>query len=107
MVVPLREHRHLRIEGAQIVIEQVVFIIAAKLRQAVRDSGFFLGDDVPPDPAVRQFQFRRDRTVGVDVIAAMDKKVRAAFEHGLVASHAAASGIDAPALARGIARPDK
>ena len=38
MIVPLRQHRHLRIEGAQIAVEQVVFIVAAKLREAVRNS---------------------------------------------------------------------
>ncbi len=107
MVVPLRQHRHLRMKGAQIVIEQIVSIISAKLRQAVRDRGFLLGHDIPPGFPVRQFQLSGHRTVGVDVIAAMDEKVGAVFEHGLVGSHATASGIDAPALARGITRPDK
>jgi len=42
MVVRLREHRHLRMEGAQIVVEQVVFIVAAKLRLRFYDSGMTL-----------------------------------------------------------------
>ena len=107
MVVPLRQHRHLRIEGAHILVEQVVFVVAAKLREGFGDNGFVLRDDVPPDVAVRQFQFGLDRTVGIDVIATMNEEVRAVFQHGGVGSHAAAAGIDAPALPGGIARPDE
>ena len=107
MVVPLRQHRHLRIEGAQILVEQVVFVVAAKLREGLGDDGFFLRDDIAPEAAVRQFQFGLDRAVGIDVIAAMNEEVRAVFQHGGVGSHAAAGGIDAPALAGGIARPDE
>ena len=107
VVVPLRQHRHLRVEGAQIVVEQVVFVIATELLEAVRDHGFFLGYDVPPDAAIRQFQLRRHRTIGVDVIAGVDEEIRTVVEHGFVGPHAAARGIDAPALPRGIARPDK
>ena len=107
MVVPLRQHRHLRIEGAQILVEQIVFVVAAKLREVFGDDGFFLRDEIAPQAAVGQFQFGLDRTVGVDVIAAMNEEVRTVFEHGGVGSHAAAAGIDAPALPGGIARPDK
>nr|WP_247429708.1 hypothetical protein [Bradyrhizobium sp. 139] len=46
MVVPLREHRHLRVEGAEVLIEMVVFVVAAELR-SVRDLGFFLLDFAP------------------------------------------------------------
>src|SRR6266852_7182413 len=107
MIVPLSEHRHLRIEGAQMIIEQVVFIVAAELREAVRNRGFLFGHNVAPDFPVGQLQFGRDRTVCVDVIAGMNEKIRAVFEHGLVGSHAATGSIDAPALARGVAGPDK
>jgi len=101
VIVPLREHWNLRVEGAQIVVEQIVFIVAAELLQTVRDDGFFLRDDVPPERAVRQFQFRWHRAIGIDVIAGMNEEVRAVFQHGPVGPHAAAGGIDAPALARG------
>src|SRR5258708_3005767 len=95
------------VEAPQLIVEEIVFIIAAKLRQAVRDDGFLFGDDIVPDFAIRQFQFTGDGTVGVDVIAGMNEEIRTVFEHGAVAAHAAAAGIDTPALACGIARPDK
>src|SRR5258708_15561099 len=95
------------VEGAQIIVEQIVFIIAAKLREAVRDDGFLFGDDIARDLAIWQSQFTGDGTVGVDVIAGMNEEIRTVFEHGAVAAHAAAAGIDTPALACGIARPDK
>ncbi len=107
MVVPLREHRHLRIEGTQVLVEQVVFVVAAKLRKVLCDCGFFLRDEVAPKAAVGKFQFGLDRTVGIDVIAAMNEEIWTVLEHGGVGSHAAASAIDAPALPGGIARPDK
>ena len=37
VIVPLREQRHLGIEGEHIFIEQVVFVIAAKLRERLGD----------------------------------------------------------------------
>ena len=105
MIVPLREHRHLRIEGAQILVEQVIFVVAAKLRQALRDVGFVFRDDIPPGISIRQFQLGLDRTIRIDVVAAVDEEIRPVLEHGPVGPHAAARGIDAPALARGIAGP--
>jgi hypothetical protein len=107
MIVPLREHRHLGVESAQVLVEQIVFIVAAKLVEVLGDLGFLGSHDVAPDFAVRQFQLGRDRTVGIDVIAGMDEEIGAVFQHGGVGAHAAAGRIDAPALARGIARPDK
>jgi hypothetical protein len=107
MIVPLREHRHLRIEGAQIVVEQIVFIIAAKLREAVRHRGFLLRHDIAPDLAIGQHQFGRHRAIGVDVIAGVNEEVGAVLQHGAIGAHAPARGIDAPALPRGIARPDE
>ena len=107
MIVPLREHRYLRVERAHVFVEQIVFVIAAKLGERVCDGGFFLGDDVAPDSAVRQFQFGRHGTIGIDVIAGVDEKIRAVVEHGAIGPHAAAGRVDTPALACGIARPDK
>ncbi len=107
VIVPLREHCHLRVEGAQVLVEQVVFIVAAKLCDAVCDLGFLRRHDIAPNVAVRQLQFRRHRAVGVDVIAGMNEEVRTVFQHGPVGAHAAAGGIDAPALACGIAGPDE
>ena len=103
MVVPLGEHRHLRVEGAQIVVEQVIFVVAAKLREAMGDDGFLFRHDVPPDPAIGQFRLGGNRTIGIDVIAGMNEKIRTVVQHGPVGAHAAAGGIDAPTLARGVA----
>jgi hypothetical protein len=94
-------------EGTKIVVEQVVFVVAAKLVEAVGDDGFFLGHDIAPDRAVRQLQFGLHRTIGIDVVAGMDEKIRAVVQHGAVGTHAAAGGIDAPALPCGIAGPDE
>src|SRR4051812_17103977 len=99
MVVPLRKHWDFGVEGAKAFVEPVVFVVAAKLGQAVRGDGFFLRDDIAPDLAVRKFQLGRYRTVGIDVIAGMDEEVRAAVTHGSVGSQSSARGIDAPALA--------
>jgi hypothetical protein len=79
MVVPLRQHRHLCIEGAQILVEQVVFVVAAKLRDVFGDDGFFFRDEISPEAAIGQFQFGLDRTVGINVIAAMNEEVRSVF----------------------------
>src|SRR5207253_9619954 len=46
-------------EGAKVLVEPVVFVVATELREAVRDDGFFLGDDIPPDPATGQLQLPR------------------------------------------------
>jgi hypothetical protein len=92
---------------AEILVEPVVAVIAPKLREAVGDGGLFLGDEVAPELAVRQRLRRRDRAVGIDVIAGMDEEVRPVLEHGPVAAIAAAGDIDAPALARNISGPDK
>src|SRR6185437_5947604 len=70
-----------------------------------RHHGFLFGDDVAPDLAVGQLQFTFHRTIGIDVIAGMDEEVRTIVEHGPVGTHPAARRIDAPALARSIARP--
>ena len=105
VIVPLREHRHLGVEGAQIVVEQIIFVVGAELFEAVRHHGFLFGDDVAPDLAIGQLQFAFHRTIGIDVIAGMDEEVRAVAEHGAVGAHPAARGIDAPALPGGIARP--
>ena len=76
VIVPLREHRDFGVEGAEIVVEPVVFVVAAELREAVRGDGFFFRHDVAPDLAVRQLQLGRHRTIGIDVIAGMNEEVR-------------------------------
>jgi hypothetical protein len=107
MIVPLREHRDFGVEGTKVFVEPVVFVVAAKLRQAVRGDGFFFRHDVAPDLAVRQLQLGGDGTVGINVIAGMNEEIRPVVAHGPVGPKSPARGIDAPALARGIAGPDE
>ncbi len=107
VIVPLREHRHLGIECPHISVEQIVFVIAAKVRERARNLGLLLGDQVPPHRSVRKLALRRDRTIGVDVVAAMDEEIGPSFQHGRIGAHAAARFIDAPTAAGGIARPDE
>ncbi len=107
MVVPLRKHRHLRMEGTEIFVEPIVFVVAAKLPEGLGDGGFFLRDDVSPDLAAGQFQFRRHRAIGIDVIAGVNEEIGVVLQHGPVGPHAAQRRIDAKTLARGIARPDE
>ena len=66
MVIPLREGRDFRVEGAQIAVEQIVFVVAAEVRERLRDTRFFLGEDVAPDLAVRKLLFGAERTLGID-----------------------------------------
>jgi hypothetical protein len=40
MVVPLREQGHGGMEGAKVLVEPVVFVVAAELCEAVGDDGF-------------------------------------------------------------------
>jgi hypothetical protein len=105
MIVPLREDRHPGIERAQISVEQIVFVIAAKLRERPRNLGLVFGDEILPHLSVRKLLLRVDRTIGVDVIAGMDEKVGPILQHGRIGAHPAAGFVDAPAAAGGIARP--
>ena len=107
MVVPLGQDRDLRIEGPDVCIKQVVPVIAPELAQRLGDPGFFLGDDVAPDLAVRQDLPVGDGAIGIDAIAGMDEKIRTRPQHGRIGAHAAPPDVDPPALARGIAGPDE
>ena len=107
MVVPLGQDRDLRIEGQDVCIKQVVLVVAPELAQRLGDLGFFLGDDVAPDLAVRQTLAGGDWAIGIDAVAGMDEKIRTRLQHGRIGAHAAPPDVDPPALARGIAGPDE
>src|SRR5579885_1615347 len=107
VIVPLRKDRDFGVEGAEVLVEQIVFVGAAELGEGLGGFGFLLRDDALPDLPVRHFLFGLDRAVGVDVVAVMDEEIGPVLLHGGVGAHAAARLVDAPALARGIARPDK
>ena len=79
MIVPLGKNGNLGVEGAQIFVKQVVFVVSAIVVEARRDAALFLGDDISPNFAVRKFQLRLDRAVGVDAVAGMDEKVGTVF----------------------------
>src|SRR4029079_452777 len=48
VIVPWREHRNLCVERAQILVEQIVFVVAAKLSERFGRFRLVLGDDVLP-----------------------------------------------------------
>jgi hypothetical protein len=103
MVVPLRQGWHLGIERPQISVEQIVFVIAAELGEGAGNPRLLFGDDVPPYLSIRKLALRRDRTIGIDVVAAVDEEIRPVLEHGRVGAHPAAGFVDAPAAAGGVA----
>ena len=107
VVVPQRKARHRGVERAQIVVEQIVFVIAAIIGERFGRFRLLFGDDAAPDAAVGQFLLRDDGAVGINIVAAMDEEVGLIVAHGGVAAHAAACRIDAPALAHRVARPQE
>src|SRR5437879_134405 len=94
-------------EGTKVLVEQIVFVVAAELLEAVRDDGLFLSHHIAPDLAVRELQLALDRAIRIDVVAAMDEEVRTVLQHGAIGAIAPALGIDAPALPRRIAGPEQ
>ncbi len=105
VVVPLGEDGDLGVEAPDVVVEQVVLVVAAELGQRLRHLGLLLRGDVATHPAVGQGDLGLDGAVGVDGVTAVDEEVGLETAHGLVDRHAAHVGVDAPALAGGVARP--
>ena len=105
VVVPLRDRRDLGIEREQVLVEQIVFPVAAVVVEGLGYVGLFLGDEVPPDLAVGELHIGRQHQIRIDVIAGMDEEVRPVAQHGRIGAHAAARLVDPPALAGLIARP--
>ena len=79
----------------------------AEFVERLGDLGLFRNRDVLPDLAVGQFHFSGKGAVGIDGVARMQQEVRPVLAHGREGNHAAVVGIDAPALPRDIAAPDK
>jgi hypothetical protein len=82
VVVPLHEYRHFGIEGADIVVGEVVFVRGAVLVQCLRDLGFLGDRDVLPDLAVGELYLGLDRAVGVNRVAGMQEEIRTVLAHG-------------------------
>ena len=107
VIVPLHEDRHLGIEGADIVVGEIVFVRGAVLVQRLGDLGLLGDGDVLPDLAVGELDLGGDHAVGVDGVAGMQQEIRPVFAHGCEGDHAAVIGIDAPALSGDVAAPDE
>ncbi|MFK4511613.1 hypothetical protein ABIF81_006791 [Bradyrhizobium daqingense] len=107
MVVPLHEDRHLGIEGAEVVVGQIVFVRGAVLVQRLRDLGLLGNGEVLPGLAVGKPHLGLDRTVGIDGVAGMQEEIRTMLAHRGEGDHAAVIGVDAPALAGDVAAPDE
>ena len=74
MVVPLHDDRHLGIEGAQMLVEEIVFVGGAEFVERLGDLCLFRDGDVLPDLAVGQRHLGLDRAVGIDVSPECRKK---------------------------------
>src|SRR5262245_1784433 len=59
VVVPLRERWDLGIEREQVLVEQIVFPVAAVVLEGLGYVGLFLGDEVPPDFPVGELDLGR------------------------------------------------
>src|SRR6266568_3248685 len=96
-------------KSAAMIFHVACELINSRLSQEVGERlgelGFLLSDDIPPHLAVRKLALRVKRTVGVNVVATMNEKIGPRFQHGRIGAHTPARLVDAPATARGIARP--
>lgn len=107
MVVPLPDLRHFGVEAADVFVYQVVAIVAAIVVEGLRNLALGFSGDIAPHPTALGGQLRRHRAVGVDGVAAVDKEVRQTHAHGFIDAHAADIGVDAEALADGVAAQTK
>ncbi len=105
VVVPLRQHRDLRVQREQVSVEQVVLVAAPELGEGFGRLRDLLGHAVPPEGAVGQLHLGLDRPVGVDRVAGMEEEVRPVLGDGRIDRHAATGFVDPPALARRVPRP--
>ncbi len=105
VVIPLPDLRHLGVEAPYVVVHQVIAVGPAIVVQRLGDLALGFGGDVAPDAPVLGGQGFGHRAVGVDGVAAVDKKVRQAQAHGFIDAHAADVRVDAKALADGVAAP--
>ena len=107
MIVPLYEDRYFGVEGAQIIIQEIVFVRGAELVESFGDLGLFWNRDVFPSLVIRQFYLGGDNAVGIDRIAGVEQEIGTMLAHGGEGKHAAIVRIDTPALPGNVAAPDK
>ncbi len=105
VVVP---HRHLPDLGGKapvMFVETVVEMVAAELVERLGHFALGRRHHVPPHAAIVQLHRFLQRLIGVDRVADVEEQIGRGGAHGLEQPHAAASGVDAPALAAGIGGP--
>src|SRR5262245_56528580 len=107
MVVPLPDLRHFGIELPDVFVEQVVAIAPAEFVERLGDLRDLGRDDVVPDLSLFGNRRLGDRSVSVDVVAAVDEKKRTALTHRLVDLHPAEGWVDSPPLARRVSTPQE
>ena len=105
VVVPLRDHRDLGVEGPQVGVAQVVTIAAAELIERLGDVADAVRDQVAPGRAVVELHRFGNRPVGVDQVAGVDEQIRLDGPHRRERLHAAARFVEAPALAADVTAP--
>ena len=105
VVVPLNILGHLGVEAPDVLVGQVVAVVAAELLERLGDLRLLLGDEVLPRAAAGEVDLGLEGVVRVDHVAAVHEEVRVEAAHHLVEAHTARLGVDPPALARGVAGP--
>ena len=75
VIVPLREHRDLGIERAQVPVEQVVFVVAAKVGERLATRDFSSVTRFLQISPFGKLALGANRTIGIDVVARMDEEV--------------------------------
>ena len=105
VVVPLDVLRDLGVEAPDVLVREVVAVVAAELLDRLGDLRLLLGHEVLPRAAARQVDLGLERVVRVDHVAAVHEEVRLQAAHHLVQAHAAPVRADAPTLAGGVAGP--
>ena len=107
VVVPLPDLRHIGGHAAHVGVHQVIAVPAPVLVQGFGHLAHLFGHHVVPHAAVGQLHLGADGAIRVDRVTAVQEKVGVGSAHLFVDLHAAPGLVDAPALSRGVAAPDK
>src|SRR5262249_37690035 len=107
VIIPLRKHGNLSVEGEQVLVEEVVLIVGTKLDEGLSGLCLLLHCEVLPQLTVRQLDLGRYRPVGINRVAAVNEEVGIMLEHGGIGPHATARLVDTPALTAGITGPNE
>src|SRR5262245_13313823 len=105
MVVPLPDLWHFCVESAHVLVEQVVAITATELVQRFCHLRNLRCDDVGPDLPSLSADRLGNRTIRINVVAAMNEEKGPPLTHGFVNLHPAEAGVDTPALSGRVPAP--